>query len=50
MGIQAHRLIGRETDRLLEVHSTRLVLRVVVLVLAVLLVAQFVGMVSLPHP
>jgi hypothetical protein len=50
MGIRAHREIGRVTDRVLEVESARFVLRVVVLLLAVLLVAHFAGLTSIPHP
>jgi hypothetical protein len=50
IGIQAHRQIGHETDRLLKVQSVRLVLWVTVLLLALLLVAQFMGMMGIPHP
>ena len=50
MGIRAHRQIGHATNRVMEVDSARLALRVVVLVLAVLLLVQFVGLTSIPHP
>ena len=49
MGIRAHRQIGRSTDRVLKVASARLVLRVVVLLPAILLVAQFAGLTAILH-
>ena len=42
-GIRAHREIGRETNRVLHVDSVRVVLLLAILVLAVVLIAQFAG-------
>jgi hypothetical protein len=50
IGIRAHRQIGRETDRVREVETARLVLLIVMLILAILLFVQFAGPTSVPHP
>ena len=49
-GIRAHRRIGRETNRVLHVDSVRVVLLLVMLVLAVVLIAQFTGATLVPRP
>ena len=49
-GIRAHREIGRETNRVLHVDRVRVVLLLVMLVLAVVLIAELAGATLVPRP